>query len=68
MAWIMRSTEAAASTGAQILSILHELAHMVYKNGKPIIVDDGGGANKSSKNTAIVETECGDAINEFLKK
>lgn len=51
------------SPGAQVLAILHELAHLILDSkDKPLIVDDGGDIDKSGKNTKIVEDQCGTVI------
>jgi RHS repeat-associated protein len=45
---------------SQSLQILHELGHMVYKNGKPLLADDGGSGLEgvSEDNTKEILKHC----------
>ena len=54
----------AGTNGARVLSILHELAHLILKGGDPLIPDDGDSSSsgQSGTNTATVEGYCGQEI------
>jgi RHS repeat-associated protein len=59
------------SSGAQVLAVLHELAHMIRKpNGGEgyLIEGDGDDGKGSERNTAFIERKCASAINSALKK
>lgn len=60
---------APASLQSRIAQILHEIAHLTYKDGKILIENDGENGIKSGENTAeILDTQkCKDAIDSFIK-
>jgi hypothetical protein len=41
-----------------VVALLHELAHMVEKNGDPLIPHDGGNGKQSQTNTKTVADAC----------
>ena len=45
-------------------AILHELGHMIYKDGKPLLKDDEGSQEKSEENSKLIAEKC----KEQLKK
>lgn len=55
------------SNQSQVLQILHELAHLVYSGGAPLIPDDFGPTKKvdSEANTREVLKHCKDEINKI---
>jgi RHS repeat-associated protein len=55
----------AGTNGGRVLAILHELAHLIMRDGKPLIPNDGG-TEKSPANTALIEAFCGNDIRRLL--
>jgi hypothetical protein len=60
-------TYRAGSNGGRVLAILHELAHLILKDGQPLIVDDGASPAQSATNTTIIENACGQEIKTLIR-
>ncbi len=56
-----------ARNQSQVLQILHELAHLVYKNGAPLIPDDAGKTKtkESDENTEEILKHCKTEIDKI---
>ena len=50
------------SREVRILILLHELAHLILRDGQWLIPDDGHNPELSAKNTAVVSAACGKEI------
>jgi hypothetical protein len=47
---------------AQVLMLLHELAHATYRDGQPLTANDAGHANLAHENTEEVAKVCKSSI------